>query len=57
MDAPSFITGALVGAFAMLGILVWLAYKFDGKQQADYGIIYLISMMTSRLGWSFFQGE
>lgn len=32
MDAPSFITGALVGAFAMLGILVWLAYKFDGKR-------------------------
>ncbi len=32
MDASSFITGALVGAFAMLGILVWLAYKFDGKR-------------------------
>ena len=32
MDASSFITGALVGALAMLGILVWLAYKFDGKQ-------------------------
>lgn len=32
MDASSFITGMLVGAFVMLGILVWLAYKFDGKQ-------------------------
>ena len=32
MNVSSFITGILVGAFAMLGILVWLAYKFDGKQ-------------------------
>lgn len=31
MDPMSFFTGALVGAFAMLGILVWLAIKFEGK--------------------------
>lgn len=31
MDTPSLIAGMLVGAFVMLGILVWLAYKFDGK--------------------------
>ncbi len=32
MNVSSFITGILVGAFVMLGILVWLALKFDGKQ-------------------------
>lgn len=31
MDSASFITGMIVGAFVMLGILVWLTYKFDGK--------------------------
>lgn len=31
MNSASFITGMIVGAFVMLGILVWLAYKFDGK--------------------------
>lgn len=31
MDPMSFFTGALVGALVMLGILVWLAIKFEGK--------------------------
>lgn len=31
MDASSFVAGIFVGAFIMLGVLIWAAYKFDGK--------------------------
>ncbi len=31
MDAPSFIMGIFVGAFALLIALIWAAYKFGDK--------------------------
>lgn len=31
MDTLSFIAGIFVGAFVMLGVLIWAAYKFGDK--------------------------
>ncbi len=31
MDASSFVAGIFVGAFIMLGVLIWATYKFGDK--------------------------